>query len=241
MPYHDLYKVKSGDNLSRIAKAHGLQNPGPIVAYPPNQAYFRRRSPDLIHPGDRILIPYCPDLLTKIMATSQHLASEIAKTATRLINQQQSSKKKLQEFLFMIDAANFLASMAVSIGTLAAQGARGAEMTSKEALMWLADYKAAQAGGIISTFVVPAPRSPKKDFKFFVRHTLGPWNPSFWASVWVAVQEGDVDIYLYGPDATAYKTAQRIKKQADADIAKLNDRMAEARRQLAMPFYKHRI
>lgn len=57
----------------------------------------------------------------------------------------------------------------------------------------------------------------------------------------MAVKEGDVDLYLYGADATAYQQKMRFKRQAEADIAKLNKRMIEARQQLAQPFYKQRI
>ena len=68
-------------------------------------------------------------------------------------------------------------------------------MTGKEALLWLAESRAGIAGNI-ATASIPAPDAPKRDFKFWVRHALGPCNPSFWASVYVAVKEGDADLYL---------------------------------------------
>jgi hypothetical protein len=240
MGFHDAYHVKSGDNLTRIARAHLFDNPGPIVAYPPNASFFRNRSVHLIRPGETVLVPYHPDLLKKIIATSRHLIGEVSGFATQLIREQQADRKKLDEFLLKVDAVNFLASLGVGIGSLGVQGAKGAEMTSKQALLWLAESRAAVAGGV-ATMAIPAPDAPKRDFKFWVRHTLGPWNPSFWASVIVAIKEKDVDIYLYGADATAYKAALKIKQQAEADIARLGQRVAEARRQLAMPFYRHRM
>jgi hypothetical protein len=82
---------------------------------------------------------------------------------------------------------------------------------------------------------------PERDFKFWVRHALGPWNPSFWASVYAAVKEGDLDLYLYGPDAIAFQQKLKIKAQAEADIAKLRAHLNEAQRQLLQPFYKQRI
>jgi hypothetical protein len=240
MMFHDTYIVKRGDNLTKIGKEFGFANPGPIVAYTPNQARFRGKSPDLIYPNERLLIPWRRDLLQKYVATCKHLMSEVAKDATKLINEQMHNKKDLDQFLTLIDAVNLLASTAVGIGMLVRQGARGVEMSSKEAIKWLLDSRAALAGGV-TTLAIPTPTAPKKDFKFYVRHTLGPWNPSFWASVYVAIQEKDVDLYLYGSDATAYKTSVKIKTQAESDIANLKQKVAAAESQMNEPFYNHKI
>jgi hypothetical protein len=240
MAFHDTYTVKSGDSLAKIGKAYGFANPGPIVAYPPNSQRFLNKSPSLIHPNEKFVVPWHPDLLHKYIATCQHLMSEVTKTATRLIKEQMHNKKELDDFLFLIDAANFLAGAAVGIGSLAVQGMKGAEMSSKEALIWLAESRASLASGV-TTMVVPSPTAPRKDFKFWVRHSLGPWNPSFWASVVTAIQEKDVDIYLYGSDAVAYKTSQRIKQQADRDLASLKEKIAAADSQLGGSFYQKKI
>lgn len=239
MPFHDVYAVKKGDNLTAIGRKWGYENPGPIVAYPDNQKKFKQRSPDLIFPGEQFAIPWHPDLLRKVIATSKYLAGETTRHATKLIHEQSANKRDLEDFLGKIDAINFLANLGVGLASLTVQGAKGT-MTSKEVLLWLVESRVSQAASI-TTMVVPAPQAPKKDFKFYVRHTLGPWNPSFWASVYVAAKEKDVDIYLYGADATRYKTAMQIKRQADADIARLNQKTAAAQRQLAMTFYNSRI
>ena len=85
----------------------------------------------------------------------------------------------------------------------------------------LADAGVHTFAGDLAPLIIPSPSSPKKVFKFVVRHTLGPWTPSFWTSVWIAIKQGDVDLYLYGSDAVAYRTAMQIKDQADRDITKL--------------------
>jgi hypothetical protein len=158
--------------------------------------------------------------------------------ASELIRQQVANKSELEEFLLKIDIANFLAGTAVSIGGLAVQGLKGVEMSSKEAVLWLVESRVSIATGVIP---IPAPDAPKKDFKFYLRHALGPWNPSFWTSVAVAIREKDLDIYLYGADAMTHRASVQIKNQAEKDIAKLDAKVAEARAQLGMPFYKKRI
>jgi len=240
MPFHDTYLVKPGDNLTTIGKKYGLPNPGPIVRYPPNADRFRNKSPNLIYPNEKFLIPWCPQILQKYIATSRHLINEVTKGATQLIHEQMHNTKELDNFLFLIDALNFLAGLTLSVGSLAVQGMKGLEMNSKQALLWLVESRAS-LGSEIATMVIPSPTAPKKDFKFWVLHALGPWNPSFWASVVTAYKEKDVDIYLYGSDAIAYKNSLRITRQAEADIAKLKGKIAEAEAQLNQPFYNHRI
>lgn len=239
MASEDVYIVKAGDNLTKIAKNHGFGNPGPIFSYPPNKTLFRNRSPDAIRPGEKIRIPYHPDLLKKIIATSKYLASELASETTKIMREQDIHKDVLEKFLIKIDAANMLANVGVGLGGLIAKGP-GATMTSKEAVSWLVSSRANVASNV-ATLSIPTPTAPKKDFNFFVRHTLGPWNPSFWASVHSAISEGDVDIYLYGADATTQKTKQKIKQQAEKDIAKLRTRWSDAEGQLKQPYYRARI
>lgn len=241
MAFHDVYTVRTGDNLGTIARSRGYDNPGPIVAYPPNRGLFPQNyTPNVVHAGLQLLIPWHPDLLRKLIATSDYLIRETATFATRLIQEQIRNKSEIDDFLLRIDALNFLTSLLAGIGYLAVVGARGAEMSSSEALTWLIDSRAGIASNI-TTIVVPSPTTPRRDFRYFVRHTLGPWNPSYWASVIEAYKEGDVDIYLYGTDAVAYKNSLRIKQQADRDIDQLCAKVAAARQQLGMPFYNDRI
>lgn len=240
MPFHDAYKVKPGDNLSSIARWAGFANPGPILRYPPNANLFRGRSLDLLRPGELLWIPYPKDLLLKIIATSEHLIQEVTKATAELTRATRADQKDLESFLFKIDGLNFLANLGVGIGMLAAHGARGGTMTAREAVVWFCDSRAA-LGQAIAPTVIPAPSAPKRDFRFYVRHALGPWNPSYWASVYTAISEGDIDIYLYGSDATVYKRTLEIRRQADQDIARLRQRLIEARTQLAMPFYGERV
>jgi LysM domain len=203
MSFHDTYTVKQGDTLTGIGRQFGFDNPGPIVAYPRNAGVLKGGSADLIRPGQRFLVPWRSDLLRKFIATGNALKADIARHASALIREQKASQAKLEEFLTKIDQANFLANIAVGIGGLAVQGMKGVEMSSKEALTWLVESRVSMATSVTP---IPNPDAPKQDYKFYLRHALGPWNPSFWASVWVAVKEKDLDLYLYGADAVARRT-----------------------------------
>ena len=52
------YNVLPGDNLSKIAKAHGLSNWRELYFHPANASFRQLRSdPNLIYPGDKIMVP----------------------------------------------------------------------------------------------------------------------------------------------------------------------------------------
>lgn len=140
----------------------------------------------------------------------------------------------------MVDALCMLASVGKGIGELAIHGLRHAEMTSAEMVGWVVNSRLDIANNI-ATLAIPAPAEPKKDFRFYIRHTLGPWTPSFWALVYAAAKTGDVNIYLYGPAAIEFQTKMKIKNQAEADIKRLRAKVQVAKQQLAMPFYYVRI
>jgi hypothetical protein len=60
----------------------------------------------------------------------------------------------------------------------------GATMTSRQMVSWLAETGVHTFAGDLAPLIILSPSAPKKDFKFVVRHTLGPWTPSFWTSAW---------------------------------------------------------
>lgn len=238
--FEDVYIVKAGDTLSTIARSRGYQNPGPVFAYPANRAMFpNRAAADKIKPGQRIRIPWHPHLLQKIIVTSQALIEDTTETTKRLIEEQVHDAEVLEEYLRKIDAINMIAQVHVSIGALTAESMEhGGVLSSRQIAEWLADSRVHLFAGDLAPLVIPAPTAPKMDFKFFVRHTLGPWTPAFWTSVYAAIKEGDVDLYLYGADAVTHRTLMRIKRQADSDLQRLDTTIKAARHQLTMSFYQ---
>jgi hypothetical protein len=242
MQFHDVYTVKTGDSLIRIAKSKGYNNPGPIVAYPPNQAFFRGRSLDVLRPYEKFFIPWNQDLLRKFIATMEDLIRSVNETATKLIEEEVKSREELESFLVMIDSINLILQIHVSIGSLVVESsAHGFEMSSEKVLEWLADSHVHMYAGDMVPLIVPAPLAPKKDYKFFVRHTLGPWTPSYWASVYTAIKTGDMDLYLYGSGALTYRNAQKISQNAKLEVIKLQAPLSHARAQLTMPFYQNKV
>lgn len=239
MFFYDLYIVKPGDNLTNIGKQFGFLNPGPIVVFPPNANQFRNKSPDLIYSKDKLLIPWHRNLLRNYITSCKQQINEVSNKAGKLINKQMKRKKEFDQFLTLIDGLNFLANVGVSTTLLIRQGCKGV-ISSKAVSIWLLDHSTSNISSI-TTLAIPTPAAPKKDFKFYVRHTLGPWNPSFWASVIIAYQENDWDIYLYGSDAIAHKRILKIKKQAETDIYNLKKIIADAEKQNAKKFYNHRL
>jgi len=241
--FQEAYRIRPRDTLTRIARSRGYLNPGPIFAYPPNRPMFpNRAAADHISAGSTLYIPWHPDMLRKLIATSVHLMEESRNFATRLIERQVHDAEELEEYLHKIDAINMILQINVSIGSLIAESVEhGGKLTTAEIIEWLADSRAHMLAGDLAPLVIPSPTAPKKDFKFFIRHTLGPWTPSFWASVWVACREGDLDLYLYGTDAVSYRNSVRIKEQAEQEIGRLKQTVNAARWQLMMPFYLERI
>ena len=251
-PFYTAYPVKPGDTLFGIGKSRGFDNPGPILAYPPNSALFAQRfGPAFLQTsrdfrltvGDNIRIPWNPTTLQKTIATSEFLATEVAADTRRLVQEQIHTKEEMDSLLFKIDAANFLANMATSVGGLArAYAANSFELAESKVVEWFTENRVTVMAANVTTLAVPAPSAPKRDIaNFVIRHTLGPWNPSFWVGVYAAIQSGDIDYYLYGNEAVTAKTIQRIDQQSRREIAQLQARASAARRQLMAPFYRHRI
>jgi hypothetical protein len=250
-PFYTKYPVGIGDNLFKIANSRGFQNPGPIIAYPPNKALFQRRfgsaflqvSRDFqLIPGDVLYIPWHPNTLLKTIATGEYLVEELKKDTALLIQEQIHTKEAMDSLLFKVDAANFLTNIAAGIGGLARNYAGGGYALSEKAVLeWFVDYRLGTIASNITTMAVPSPSAPKRNINFFVRHTLGPWNPSFWMGVVAAISEGDIDYYLYGHEAVVAKNVYKIQQQALRDVQQLQNRITAARRQLHAPFYQHRI
>ena len=211
------------------------------MAFPLNARVFRQGSAALpIGARVRLFIPWRSDLLRKLIATMKHLQVDVAADARKLMTATAHSKGDLESFLFKIDALCMLANMGHGIADLVAEGIKQTEMTSGELLGWLVNSRVEMAGDV-ATLAIPAPEKPKQDFKFFIRHTLGPWTPSYWVSVYEAIKSGDSNIYLYGPASTQWRAQQQIRSQAEGEIERLQKTIAAAQRQLAMSFYRASI
>jgi hypothetical protein len=136
-PFHDLYRIRGNDplELKGIAKAWGYDNPGPIVLYPPNSALFRpNTSPMLLPAGQTLRIPWHPRVLQKVIATSNRLATEVARDAAELISEQHENKEKLESLFTTLEAISIVANMGVGLAFAAkdAGAAMGVKALVKE-------------------------------------------------------------------------------------------------------------
>lgn len=239
-PFVLTHKVARGENLTVIGRAHGYENPGPIWAWPGNKALFAGKDPNLIHPGWEIEIPFPAEALRKIIATGEHLIRGIMSDRAKLLLELEQDRSAIDSLLMKIDVANFLASIGAGLGMLAAQGARGGTMTGREALVWLAESRTANASAV-TTMAIPSPDAPRRDLRYVIRHTLGPWNPSYWVTVVQALRTGDMDLWQYGSESVEREARERINDCVERDVARLSKRIERARAQLSEPCYQHRI
>ena len=250
-PFYTQFPVSAGQDLFRIASSRGFDNPGPVIAYPPNKPLFEKRfgatylkvARDFrLMPGDVLFVPWHPDSLRKTIATSEYLIREVRKDMHSLVSRQLKTKDDMNDLLFKIDAVNFLANIGAGVVALAKNfAAKGFTLGEEEVVSWFVDSRINVASNI-ATMAVPAPSEPKMDFtSFLIRHTLGPWNPSFWVTVYAAIDEGNVDYYLYGTDVVMSQNVMKIQMQATRDIQQLQNRIAAPTQQLQAPFYQHRI
>ena len=82
----------------------------------------------------------------------------------------------LEEYLRKIDAINMIAQVHVSTGALIAEATEHSGcLTSRQIVV----RPCHPVVGDLARLVIPAPTVPKKDFRFLVRHALGPWTPVF--------------------------------------------------------------
>ena len=177
MFFADVYVVKAGDNLTKIAKSRGYRNPAPVIAFLPNRSRFSSPgSENSLRIGEKIYIPWHPLVLKKLIATSEYLATQVAEDAKRLIEEQDANKEDLDRFLKLVDAANFIANLSVEIGSLIAEAGHGA-MSSDAVLEWLIDAKLSLVRSPPSWF--PNPRPQRRTLSFIFATLLARGPPPF--------------------------------------------------------------
>jgi hypothetical protein len=245
MFFHDEYTTTGArlEELTELGRMHGYENPGPIVAYPPNVGHFNQNlSPGILPAGIKLYVPYSQALLLKTAVTHEYLASATTQQLQRLLATPSVDRKELESFLFKIDAINFLGSFTTAIGgsAVAARAGKNLVTSSKDLAKWLMQDRMTTATNL-TTMVLPQPEKPRKDFNFFVRHAFGAWNPSYWASVYASIAEADVDIWLHGSSAIEFAEKLRWKVNLEKDIERSKLTARHARLQIAMPFYGHLV
>lgn len=68
------YTVRSGDTLSAIARQHGIADWRTLYNHPDNASFRQKRpNPNLIHPGDQIIIPDRTDKSVTVRSGAHHV------------------------------------------------------------------------------------------------------------------------------------------------------------------------
>lgn len=249
MHFHYEYTAIGGQTqeLDSLCRQYGYDNPGPIAAYPPNTILFPgSRTPGVLKKGSRILVPWHQSQLKCLIDFSSRLAHKYRKAALEVVGNLSEMTRDIDSKLNTLDAICTVATGLVQLGGAAVKGAAamksGAKVMpeGKKWIPWLTSDRILPVGQAVAS-AVSAGASTNNGAGFIVRHTLGPWNPSYWASLWAAGSEGDMDIWLYGTSAIENKRSNEIKRQFDRDIGNLTDKVRKASEQMKMPFYNYRV
>lgn len=259
-PFHTKYHANAGDTVATLAKRRGFPNPGPLVAYPPNRQLFARKygpnfltvSRDFVlSSGDLFYLPWREEALRNLVTVFETLIEDTRKDAEEMINGLMKDKEELESFLMKLDILA-VASGAV-VGTFAAAGVYVAELKGAENVFLTPIIKSQvgdflfgrflNVGGVlaVSTDAPSAARKRWDSLRLLVRHTLNVTSPSYWAAVLTAISQGDADIWWSGPDHIAESKAREIAARAKAEIRNFQNGVHAANKQLALPFYRHRI
>lgn len=128
------YTVRSGDSLSRIAKKHKLSSWIALYAAPCNKSFRnKRKDPNRIQPGDKILIP--PDPLNAALRRLAALEKLRGETVAMFKKQECVLDKDFNKIIKMgktIDTIVMVSSILVNLGVLAKHGIKAASLTGKE-------------------------------------------------------------------------------------------------------------
>jgi hypothetical protein len=261
-PFHTKYQASNGDTVANLAKRRGFPNPGPLIAYPPNQPLFARKyGPNFLtvsrdfalSNGDSVYLPWREEALRNLVTAFEKLIKDIRKDSDDLINGLMKDKEDLESYLMKLDILA-VASGSV-IGTFTAAGVYAAELKGIESVLMkplpllkgpVGDFLLGRfltVGGVVAV-ATDAPSASRKRWdtlRLVVRHTLNVPSPSYWASVIMAFKEGDADIWWSGPDHIVADKARDIAARAKSEIQNFQNGVDAAKRQLALSFYRYTI
>jgi hypothetical protein len=257
-PYHTKYHAASRDTISNLATRRGFSNPGPLVAYPPNRGFFVQRfgpgflavSQDFkLSQGDTIYLPWREEALKNLVVVFEKLIEGVRRDTETIKQGLKEDKEQLESYLTKLDIIA-VASGAV-VGTFAAAGVYAAELSHAESFFLKKIFenqigefilgRFLNVGGVIAVATDAPSAVPKRGdtLRRIIRHTLNVTSPSYWASIIVAIREGDSDIWWSGPDHIAEDKIREISVRAEHEILDLQRGVTAAKRQLALPFYRH--
>lgn len=248
MPKTQVHTVKKGENLDKIAKSYGLKSFKDIFNDPVNAKFRKQRpKPDLIQPGDKIIIP------------KQSLPKETRNSIAGLVKHAEARVKRLEDDLKFyanlgkdidksfsnaksgfkktsnaVDAAAFVATFMVSIGKIVKIGAKQGSMTVKELAKSNKDVikivegtrkdVAQMVGGKVADDMTKSANSAVANAATIANFCLSVTSPSFLGKVFVKAQ--NENLFQKIADGKLGKSSESLVKILKWDPAKEFDKEA---------------
>ncbi|MBM1691581.1 LysM peptidoglycan-binding domain-containing protein [Sulfitobacter geojensis] len=146
MPKTTVHIVKKGESLDKIAKSYGIINFKKIYEDKVNAKFRKTRpNPNLIQPGDKIIIPnyaltadkrktlgaLINTIETRIKG-NQALRADLMKTTKELGGEIQTYQRKFKKTAQATDAAATVLTLFISLGKIVSKGAKMAKMSASE-------------------------------------------------------------------------------------------------------------
>lgn len=118
------YTVLRGDTLSGIAAKHGISSWKSLYEAPANAAFRRKRpNPNLMHPGDRIVIP--PDALAAAkqrLKTLEAIKHEFEQSHQKPLRQLDADFRDVRKVAMTVDTVATVSSMLANVRRVVAAG-----------------------------------------------------------------------------------------------------------------------
>ena len=247
-----LHTVKRGDNLTKIGRKYGFDNPGPIFHYHKNNNLFKvkKRTSDKIFPGDKIYVPLHPKAIEKRIEKKRELIKDFGRFKTKISREELKNKKEIDNLFGKID----LAFAFLSFGS-------GIKKISKEAIKKgteASTTKIVAQAAVTSKDIYAALNGPEyqdnghklglrffnaiNDFTtIFSGGLKSMTNVTFWASAYGAFKDGNWDAFLYGTDGVHGKSVENMNNEFRKMTFHLDIQIASLERQKGASFYQKRI
>jgi hypothetical protein len=254
----ETYIVRHGDNLSGIAQQRGYRDWSVIYNSRCNDALRRQRpNPNLIQPGDRVMLPPRPDqirlALQSRLANLQRLEMESTAMFDGLVRELDGHFKAAEQKGQMVDVAADVINILKSLTSMTIKGFQGlsksgAELAqinkelAKEAIDMPKDFLGEKVAMQTYANMVSGPQADAmREHTWWamggvaVQAWLDINSPSYWASTWVNWKSG-----MPLSQAVSTKPAEihaaavaRMKKVRDDSLANVQKRIAQTQAELA--------
>ena len=237
------YTVRQGDTLTSIARQFGFANWKDIYYNPANAALrLRRPNPDLLQPGDQVLIPPTPQVVRQVLqARLTSLVTLRVETDAMYQKIEQGMDENIPNYDRVsrdADAAATVADILVGLGKLVLKGV--AAMKLSGAMLKSANKELAKQTG---EFVVDPLKDPALKFaadkigandgivwavgKITIESWLNIQSPSWWAGVAGNLEDGKSwsQAVTTDPKDALQATRDGIEKQRQDTLGKIDERI----------------